>query len=108
MLPFEISAGLRIPLTQKLSLSESVYWRYASNFKPYWLNQFDYQIGNKFLCGLGLAYGGWGKFSSNVSFSCHPLKPFIISVYASGVEHFIIPSKSSAQGLFIKLQYILR
>lgn len=108
MLPFEVRLAIDLPISKKLTLTESLYWRYASDFKPFWLNQFNYQIGTNYKCGLGLAYGGWGKFSSSISFSCHPVKPFIISIYASGLEHFISPAETQSQGLLIKLQYILR
>lgn len=75
-----------------------------SNFAPYYYLKLRYKLGDQFITGVKMAYGGYGRFNAGIEVSTTIVKNTMIVLGSSNVDALILPNSSNGQSYYLSLQ----
>ncbi len=88
----------------KLQLTAGLITRIQANFKPMVYLTAKYFVSNKFVIIPLCSYGGYGNLSSGLAFQTDMGKGFILAAGSRNTEGYIVPKKTTGQGLYFSLK----
>ena len=104
-LPVRIQVkGTKVLADKKIYTTIGIRHQLNSNYTPYYYLKGKFKMSEKFMAGLKLAYGGYGKFNTGIELSTVIIKQTLIVLGSSNIDALIAPSSFNGQSYYLSLQ----
>lgn len=102
-LPAILTLSFETRFSRLFELSEGIHYVFNANYNLLYYVKGSFYFSKHFMLSSTLSYGGYSTFNYGIGLYANVGKGFIIYAGSNNLEGYIVPAKSTAQGLYFSL-----